>query len=84
MRGVSAAPSQRLDSLLKNTPLLLILGGAAVHRCDKNSFVNDGFSRRGRGEAVTAALKHCDTEKRSTFSLAFEVVTSQNSSAFVR
>jgi hypothetical protein len=30
---------------MKNATLLLLLGGAAVHRCDKSAVFNDGFSR---------------------------------------
>jgi hypothetical protein len=44
-RAVSIAFSLRLYSLLKNAPLSLLLGGAAVHRCDKSPVFNDGFSR---------------------------------------
>jgi hypothetical protein len=34
-----------LYRLLKNAPLLLLLGGAAVYRCDKGLVFSDGFSR---------------------------------------
>jgi hypothetical protein len=35
----------RLYSSLKNSILLLLLGGAAVHRCDNQLVFSDGFSR---------------------------------------
>jgi len=35
----------RLYSLLKNSALPLLLGGAAVYRCDKWFVFNAGFSR---------------------------------------
>jgi hypothetical protein len=35
----------RLYSLRKNSMLRLILGGAAVHRCDKRPVFSTGFSR---------------------------------------
>jgi hypothetical protein len=45
-RAVTIACSLRLYSLLNNSPSSLVLGGAAVHRCDTRHF-GDGFSRRG-------------------------------------
>src|SRR5712692_5665416 len=50
--GVLSAPQvlfpQLLHRVLKNSILTLILGGAAVHRCDKRPVFRAGFSRCGR------------------------------------
>jgi hypothetical protein len=39
---------QRLNSLLKNTILILLLGGAAVHRCDNRRVCSAGFTGGGK------------------------------------
>jgi hypothetical protein len=43
-----APPTVRLNSLLKNSILLSLLGGAAVYRCDIWPAFNDGFGRCGQ------------------------------------
>jgi len=40
--------------LRKNSTLHLILGGAAVHRCDNRLVLNAGFSCRGHAARVKA------------------------------
>jgi hypothetical protein len=39
------------SGLLKNLNLRPVLGGAAIHRCDKWSIFNGGFSRCGHNAA---------------------------------
>jgi len=43
--AISSLFSMRLYRPLKKSILHLILGGAAVHRCDNWPALNDGFSR---------------------------------------
>jgi hypothetical protein len=44
-RAATAANQWRLYSLMKNLMLSLILGGAAVYRCDEAPVFSAGFSR---------------------------------------
>jgi hypothetical protein len=43
--AIRAALRGRLHRLLQNSTLSLILGGAAVHRCDNRLVFSAGFSR---------------------------------------
>jgi len=43
--AINSLFSLRLYRLLKNSILFLLLGGAAVYRCDNWLAFNDGFSR---------------------------------------
>jgi len=47
---------QRLNRLLKNTILILLLGGATVHRCENRFVCGAGFTGGGKTHSGTAAL----------------------------
>ena len=51
----------RLHRLLKDSILFLLLGGAAVHRCDHWLVFSDGFSRAAAmsGHSVDGAWSVC-------------------------
>ena len=57
----------RLNGLRKKSVLHLILGGAAVYRCDNPPTFSTGFSRRGKAVSQEAlfpqALKPCPSAK---------------------
>jgi hypothetical protein len=47
---------QRLNSLPKNSVLILLLGSAAVHRCDNRLVCSAGFTGGGKTHGGTAAV----------------------------
>jgi hypothetical protein len=53
---------QRLNSLLKNTILILLLGGATVHRCDNRLVCGVGFTGGGKTHGGTGDLG-CSTSE---------------------
>jgi len=55
-RTVKPAESMRLYRLLKNSMLVLLLGSAAVYRCDKRPILSAGFSRCGGDAACNRLL----------------------------
>jgi hypothetical protein len=59
-----------LHSLRKKSALHLILGGAAVHRCDNSPTFNGGFSRRG--QTVTQEILFPQVVQRCRKSSAFK------------